>query len=525
MTMRKMLPALSVLLLFIMAAPYGAANDRKALTLDDCIRLARRNNPAIHAAGHNRWAAVYKKKAAVANFLPVFNAEYSHTWLDERPTFEIPAQPGMTIPGGSQDITIDLSSIGLPPMTVPVEFPDVTTPDIPAQQLPAGEGEIDNLTISVTQPLFTGGLIWQGYKLTKLQEKMAMLQAADAGYEITYRTRTTFYGVLKAREFVRVAEKAVEMGESLRKRAQDFYEVGMIAKNQLLEAEVNLAQMQQNLTTARTSYDLARTGLGILIGKNETELVEVQGELEVATIELSLEDCVQNGLRDRPDVRIAQIQNEMARRAVKLERASWVPHVALIGTYTRETGSFSSDEEILSLTIGATWTFWEWGKKYYNVRSSKAMSRAASENLRMVRDMAILGIKQAYLKILQAHANVNTARASLSSAEENLRVVQARFDQQMETSFDVLKAQTLLTQAETNEISAMADYMTAKAELDRAMGLDLAIDQPVPNEAENGTTGGEGNGVESAGNENAEGEDVNNEIEDGNNENDNNENE
>jgi len=474
--MRK--AALVLLTLLLSAMFVSADSSRKPLTLGDCITLASRRNPAIRAARYSQRAAKYKRKAAASSFLPVFKAEYAHTWLDERPTFEIPEQPGMTIPGGTQDITIDMSAIGMPPVTVPVTFPDMNTPRIPAQQLPAGEDEIDSLTISVTQPLFAGGAIWQGYRLAKLQERVARLQAVNAYQQITHRTRTTFYGVLKARQFVRVAKKAVEMGESLKKRAQDFFEVGMIAKNQLLEAEVNLAQMRQNFTTARTSYDLARTGLGLLIGWEDKKLMEVKGELDLTTLEFELDECIQAGLRDRPDIRIAQVQSEMARRAVKLERSNWVPQIALIGTYKHETGSFSSDEDILSITIGAKWTFWEWGKKYYNVRSSKIQARAASENYRMVRDLAILEIKQAYIKILQARANMTTASAVLSSGEENLRVVQARFDQQMATSFDVLKAQTLLTQAETNVISSTADYATARAELDNAMGIRFVVPRP-----------------------------------------------
>jgi len=465
--MKKSAILLATLLIAVTAI---TSNSAEKLTLEDCIRLARQNNPAIYASKYASTSASYKKKAAVATFLPVFKAEYAHTWLDEIPTFQIPAQPGMTIPGGTQNVTIDLSSIGMPPVTVPVTFPDTKIPGSGPTQLPAGDDEQDSLTISVTQPLFAGGAIWQGYNLAKLQEKIAALQADDTNQEITYRTRTTFYNVLKAREFVRVAEKAVEMGESLRKRAKAFFDVGMIAKNDYLEAEVNVAQFQQNLTTARTGYDLARTGLGLLIGRPEGELVEVEGELRVATVELSLEECIQNGLHDRPDVRIAQMQVEMSQRAVKLEGSQLVPQVALVGQYQHSTGSFTSDTDIMSLTIGATWTFWEWGRKYHNIRSAQYTSKAAEENLRLTKDTAILEIKEAYLKIEQALKNIATAVASLSSAAENLRVVQARYDQQMATSFDVLKAQTLFTQAQTNEISARADYLIAMAELDRAMG-------------------------------------------------------
>ncbi len=462
--------ALFLIMVIVLAVAAARAVDSEKLDLGECVERARRTHPAIQAAMHSGESATYDKKAAVANFLPAFKAEYRHTWLDERPTFEIPSQPGMTIPGGTYDVTMNLGApIGT--VTVPVTFPDMTTPPTPAQELPAGDDEMTTVTLSVTQPLFTGGKIWQGYKISKLQEMTAKLQVADAYSQITFQTRKTFYDVLKAREFVQVAKKAVEMGKSLRQRAQDFYDVGMISKNQLLEAEVRLAEFEQNLTQAQTSHDLARTGLGLLIGHDGEDLPVIEGELEYVTFEADLNECIRTGLADRPDVKTARIQAEMADRATKVEYANWMPDVALVGAYSHEKGSFSSDEDSLSLTLGAQWTFWQFGKKYHKIRSASSMAKAAEDNLKMKRDRAKLEIKQAYIRIKQADANLRTARASLNNAEENLRVVRARFRQQMATSFDVLKAQTMLIEAETRVVSALADYMTAKADLDRAMGV------------------------------------------------------
>jgi len=453
------------------AVAVARAVSPEKLDLGECVERARRNHPAIKAAMHSGESATYDRKAAAANFLPAFKAEYQHTWLDERPTFEIPAQPGMTIPGSTQNVTLDLTGLGLGVVTVPVTLPDMTTPPTPAMELPAGEDEIETVTVSMTQPLFTGGKIWQGYKISKLQEKAAKLKLADAYSQITFQTRKTFYDVLKAREFARVAEEAVEMGEALGKRARDFYEVGMISRNQVLEAEVRLAEFRQNLTTAKTSYDLARTGLGLLIGYEGAGLPMVEGELEYVTFEADLDECIRTGLADRPDIKTARLQAEMADRATMVNYADWMPDVALVGTYKHETGSFSSDEDSLSLTLGAQWTFWQFGKKYHQIRSASSMAKAAGENLRMRQDQAVLEIKQAYIRIKQADANLHTARASLDNAGENLRVVQARFGQQMATSFDVLKAQTMFTEAETRVVGALADYMTARADLDRAMGV------------------------------------------------------
>jgi len=62
------------------------------------------------------------------------------------------------------------------------------------------------------------------------------------------------------------------------------------------------------------------------------------------------------------------------------------------------------------------------------------------------------------------------AETAVSQAEENFRINEERYKEQVATSTDVLNALTLLTQARTNYYSVLSDYNIAKARLRRAIG-------------------------------------------------------
>lgn len=464
-----------ILVLLLCASVFAQGG---ALSVDDCVNLALKSHPAIQSARMAHQSSVYTKRIAIASALPVFKMGYSYTWLDEQPTIEIPGQPPTTLSG-------ELPNPMPPPATIPLTL---STPGSPPMSIPAGSDEIESFTVSATQPLFTGGATWNAWQLAKLQERDAALQVKQAEMEVAFQVRRAFYGVLKAIEFVDVAEKALEMAESLRKRAQDFYDVGFIAKNDVLEAEVRVAEAKQNLTTAKSGLSIAKSALNILIGRPRQEEIEVQGKLEMEPFNMSLDECINRGLQQRPEAISARLRVEMAERLMKIERAGWFPMVAAVGAYKHEEGAFSSDPEQWSFTLAATWTFWEWGKKYYKVKSAGEMVGQARQAVRLTEDQITLEIKEAYFKLREAENNLETARAGLISAEENLRVVQAKFDQNMATSFDVITAQTLLTKARTSVVSALADYMTARASLERAMGV-----YPPTGAVVGGANGGAGN--------------------------------
>jgi outer membrane protein TolC len=74
------------------------------------------------------------------------------------------------------------------------------------------------------------------------------------------------------------------------------------------------------------------------------------------------------------------------------------------------------------------------------------------------------------LNVGSATEAITVAKAAVSSAEENFRLVKKRYDANTATSFDVVDAENLLTQARAQLQTSTYDYLVARAALRRAMG-------------------------------------------------------
>ena len=80
-------------------------------------------------------------------------------------------------------------------------------------------------------------------------------------------------------------------------------------------------------------------------------------------------------------------------------------------------------------------------------------------------------MKNAWLQVREAEKQVLVAQQIIAQAEENFRINEERYKEQVATSTDVLDALTLLTRAKSDHANALADYHLYQARLERAMGV------------------------------------------------------
>jgi outer membrane protein TolC len=173
-----------------------------------------------------------------------------------------------------------------------------------------------------------------------------------------------------------------------------------------------------------------------------------------------------------------------AEKGVKLSKSGYYPSVTLIGNYGRETDDWlleaisGEDPDVWTITLQGEWTFWEWGKTKHEVAAARARLNKARHLLNEVQDNIRLEVKDAYLSLREAEKNIQVAKTAVVQAEENFRMNEERYKQQVATATDVFVAETLLTQARTNYFNALSDHNIAWARLERAMGVGYETGEP-----------------------------------------------
>jgi outer membrane protein len=253
--------------------------------------------------------------------------------------------------------------------------------------------------------------------------------------------------------------------------------VGLIPKNDLLTAEVELANGNQLLLRVENALEIARAKFNTVLRRGINEPVSVVDILKYEPYEKTLEECFRTANERRPEIKSSELKVEQARKQVDLAASDFYPSVNLSGRYGRFgdnpdlQGSLYQDPENWSVMAVASWDFWEWGRTKYNRDYYHSRQQQSQDQLIDVRDQVTLEVKSAFLSMEEAAKRIGVAERSIVQADENLRIYQERYRVQVATSKDVLDAQTLLVRAKAEYYDALSDYNIALARLERSMGV------------------------------------------------------
>jgi outer membrane protein len=453
--MRRVSLFIGILVFLISGSQPVVAAD--VLTLEKSIQIAVERSLSVLSADEEIRAKEFEERAAKADFYPKLSTDYSYTRIDN-------------------STVNDAKKTSFP-------FNPVTGTHVPVEVSPLTQDNYE-WDLTATQPLFTGWRLTLTKDLASLGIDIAKIQKETALQDLVLNVKAAYFGILKAEKLETVAKQAVDLLEAQLGLSQAFYEEGIIAKNDLLQTQVQMAQARQDLIKATNGVALAKSRFNTLLRRGIDEETRIKDILDYEPVTLELSTALERAEVNRTEIREGSLSVLSAEKSVRLSKSGYYPSVTLIGNYKRETDDWllegvpGEDPDIWTLTIQGQWTFWEWGKTKHQVAAACARLAKARHLLNEVKDNIQLDVKNAYLSLREAEKNIQVAETAVVQAEENFRMNEERYKQQVATATDVLNAQTLLTQARTNYFNALSDHNIAWAGLERAMGVGYETGEP-----------------------------------------------
>ena len=311
------------------------------------------------------------------------------------------------------------------------------------------------------------------------------LNAADLTLENTkqavkLQTTQAYYQLLEYRNLIEVNQEAVDTLQEHLNNVNAQYRVGTVAKSDVLASEVQLANSQQSLVNAQNNYDVAMATLNNIIGLPSDTLLNVKDSLQYTPYDLNLDDCTVYALDNRPDGIVADYEVEQAKESVEMAKAGYRPDVSAALTKTIAGDNEFDHDRAEQWTAGftASWNIFDNGVTQSSIETAKAALRAKEEAAAASKEQIQLDVRQQYLSLLAAEKNIHTTSKAVEQAEEDYKIAQVRYSAGVDTNLAVMDAQEKLTSARTNYYTALYNYNTSKAALDKAMGIPVDIDVP-----------------------------------------------
>ena len=328
--------------------------------------------------------------------------------------------------------------------------------------------------VAITVPIYTGGQLEGAIRQAKKNYEYYQY-GMDSSYQTTkYNATEGYYNVLQASNTVTLSKETVDRLADHLKNTEAQFNVGVVAKADVLRSQVELADAQQTLTKAQNAYDVAIANLDNIVGLSHDTKLNLSEGLEYKGYKNNLENCMTYAMANRPEIHQAEAAVEMAKAAQQIANGGNLPQVAVTGSNAWSKDKFpGGDRDNWTVGVGVSLNVWDYGVTAAKVAAAKANVVKAQETYRQTVDSVQLAVRSDYLGLREAEKRIGTASVAVSQAEEDYRIAVIRYQAGVGTNTDVIDASVALTQAKNNYIQALYDYNTYRALLEQAMGVPV----------------------------------------------------
>ena len=338
-----------------------------------------------------------------------------------------------------------------------------------SSRAPASEGV--NNSLRLNWQLYNGGRTEGLVDQAEEGLKSATLGVDKAEQQVRLDAAAAYFAVLQNKNLVTVNEESVKNLQQHLKTAQAKYNVGLVAKADILRSEVELANAEQNLIKSRNSYELALASLKNVMSVDPASEIVLTDTLKYEKFAKTLEDSITLARAKRPEIAQAEASVNMASSGVKVAESGNIPTVTFGASKGWSDSALPESGSDWTVSLAANWNVFDAGLTKAKVRQADAGLAKAREQARQTADAVELEVRQQYLSMQEAEKRLDTTEVAIAKAEEDLGIAREKYDAGVGTNIDVIDAQLALAQARTNYYQALYDFNVSKAKLTKATGL------------------------------------------------------
>jgi len=410
----------------------GSVEKNIDMSLENCIKLALGNNPQINAAFQDILAADARLKQVWSNYFPTFSWQTGYTRLRQ------------------------------------LQLSDALGENLTFNYYVLGQ-------ITLSQMLYDFGVTQNQATIKRLDYDAYKKTFEATVNDVIYQTKDAYYNVLFAYENRRIAQDTVEKYQLFYNQAKAFYQMGMNPKVDVTIAETNLSNAKLKLIQAENGVNLAIAKLNNIMGVPYIEKYNIVDRLQYKPVNLTFEQSIDTAREARPELKLAEIKVEGANQTLKLAKKGFYPNISVEAQYQRGGKSWNSN---YGYNLGGYLTFPTInGMLLRNeIKEARYLYDRELANAKNTQNAIYLEIQNAYLKLEEKRNQLPVAILQVKQSKENYELSYGRYRVGEASPTELKDAEITYEQAQLIYYTALYEYNSAKAQLEKAIGKNIVDD-------------------------------------------------
>jgi outer membrane protein len=436
--MRKIMKR-NILLLFMLA---GACL-LSALTLEEAKQTALERNSRYLAQKNAYSSARWSKQQSLSALMPSLTLSGTYAYLD----------PATVITGGGNNITLNHDS--------------------------------RSAALTLSQPLFMGGKLWQAYRISSISSEMAKLSLESTRLSILAETESKYMNVLQLQDLLEISQKDWNNSKNNQDIGEIRYNTGSISQADFLKLKSRAASKEVAYIQASVALDLAKQDLANLLDLpelDELEPVDYTAELPLMNLlgEVNpqqadfIDRAEQISRANNPGLQTAAASVNLSKKSYNIARGTFLPTLMLSASRSYKENGLDRYEfegtNTLALTASVPllpfWNNYSASRKaYYDLQKSRQDYKTAEDGI-------LLSVKAAVLNLLSGARQVKAAELALQYAEQTYLQMEERFRNNLVSVTDMTDAEVVLQSARVSRANSYYSFLKAKTTLKQVLGTD-----------------------------------------------------
>ncbi|MGD8401869.1 MAG: TolC family protein [Bacillota bacterium] len=324
-------------------------------------------------------------------------------------------------------------------------------------------------------PLYTGGILQDNLKLTRIRLNSAREELRKARQQLAFEVKQAYYNLWLAEQIAQVQQASYQNMDRHVTRVAARYKNETASKLEVLRAKVQRDTLKPKVINAKNQVVLAKLKLATIMEYPQDKSYDVRynaAELEMPeAVNRALEEVLDEAYQNRPELRQLQQMAEMKKILTAMEAASFKPNVALQVGYGGSNKDISLNDwyDAWSLTFSIGGKIYD-RKVQAKIEQAKGEAEVTAIQEADLRDQIRFDAQQSLQNLEVSIENTRANQGSIDLAKESLRMTAIKVDNGMATTMDLMDDQLALDQALTGYYQGIVSYLVAEAKLELVVG-------------------------------------------------------
>ncbi|RNC64356.1 TolC family protein [Proteiniphilum sp. X52] len=450
--------------------------DSLRIDLNRALEIALSENPTIKVADMEITKKQYAKKSAYGALMPQMDLIGQYQRAIKRQTVYF--DEGFSLIGGGINPG-DYTDKELEVLQVLQKVMGGDT-ESSGEGIQMGRFNSWSAGLNVSLPLVVPSL-WKNIQMSEVDIQLSMEKARASRIDLVNQVKKSFFSLLLAQDSHDVFRKTYETDSINLEDIRLRYNQGIVAEYDVITADVRLKSLIPSILQSENMMKIAELQLKMLMGIDSDLPLKVVGSLD--DYQKSMFDAIipaDTSLINNSDIRQFDLQAEQALKAYELQKLQYAPSLvtSFNWTYMSQNNDFKINTyrwdpySMLGVTLQIP--LFSGGQRYHNLKQSQLQLWQLDEQRKDVERGLKLSIRNNYDLIHKNIEQVVAAQSSVEQARKGHEITLKRYETGMGTIVDVNAAALAVLNAELQYRNAIYDYLSAKADLEKVLGYDIA---------------------------------------------------